>query len=106
MQAMKELHLAEIGLISGGITKKQVITGIAIGVGAVAVGAACFAIGHNSQLASQVVSQAASVASQTVGRLADQEGVDQMLNDIIRLNTLLEQMDKEVAAGVLAGMVK
>ena len=79
MQAMKELHLAEIGLISGGITKKQVITGIAIGVGALAVGAVCLTIGRNSQVASQVVGQ-------LVSQLSDQDS---------KIQELLEQIDEQ-----------
>ena len=53
MQAIKELHLAEIGLISGGITKKQMlIAGAVIGAGALAAGA-LYLVTRNSQLARQ-----------------------------------------------------
>lgn len=52
MQSMKELHLTEIDLISGGITKKQaIIAGVLVCAGVVAAGALYFMLknsGHDA----------------------------------------------------------
>ena len=81
MQAMKELHLAEIGLISGGVTKKQVITGIAIGVGVLVVGGLYLTTGRDSQVINQVTETAANVVENVMD--AEVEDLQLMRNNFL-----------------------